>query len=182
MLLRAWKRRQPEVRAARERPFRQAAKSLGLPEPRPGRFFGKVLQGEVGGCAVRYVYSVGGESIPAHRCRAGYPGGPLGTRLVMKRRGAWFLPQRKSSLATGDESFDALMYVRSTSPVSLQVALDAPTRREILDLAFDGSLAVDDRRVAISQAIKNPETAEIVEFVGRAVALAQTLGGSAPRL
>jgi hypothetical protein len=136
-------------------------------------FGGTLLEGDVGGHHIRYRYSQGVDSSEwGSICSVRYSGGPLGIKLSIQRRStSWW----KSAVTTGDESFDALMRVQTTESGRLQVVLDGTVRRQILDLAFDGTLMIKDKTIRFDERIKDPSTGEIVETVQRLVSVAGVL-------
>ncbi len=165
-MLHSWGR---HLREKRRRPFDSAARDFGLTVDRAG----VKLKGEIQGRRVSY--SWGGE-VPTRGCAVWYRDGPLGVRLDIRRRNAWLPQVRKSSVTTGDESFDVLLRVLTTSPERLQPVLDERLRRHILDLAFTGSLHVTDKKVAFTQRGGRPTQAkEITDTISSVLEVAEAL-------
>ncbi|MCJ7779332.1 MAG: hypothetical protein MUQ27_00745 [Acidimicrobiia bacterium] len=167
--------------------FRSAAGTLGLAVGRAlldisasdlfrskdeGAWAGTKLEGDVDGRHIRYHYSSGRETGWGSICTLRYSGGPLGIKLSIQRRStSW----RKSAVATGDESFDVLMLVKTTEPDRMQLVLDSTVTRQILDLAFDGKLMIKDKTISFDERIKDPSAGEIVDTVQRLVSVAGVL-------
>jgi hypothetical protein len=179
------RRRQSLARDKRrkQRAFRSAAEALSIAVGRSvldisfrdafTGFGGTLLVGDVGGHHIRYRYSMGVDSSAwGSICSLRYSGGPLGIKLSIQRRStSWW----KSAVTTGDESFDALMFVKTTEPDRMQLMLDGRVRRQILDLAFDGKLMIKDKTIRFDERIEDPSTDEIVDTVQRLVSVAGVL-------
>ncbi len=164
--------------------FGSAAGSLGLSLHRS-----KIqLSGDVHGHRVGFAHISGahGEEAPGYLCRVRYKDGPLGIKLRIQPRMRWISRSasgprlRRSTVTTGDEQFDKLLFVRTSEPERLLLVLDEKVRRRILDLASGGKLEITDKSISLKEPIKDPNAGMIVQSVRRLVSLAEAVEKSRP--
>lgn len=154
--------------------FRSVGTAMGLTATR-WRDGTEVVEGDKDGRHIRYLWRSGGEH-PGPAALVSYAGGPLGVKLRIKRRtNRW----QKTAVTVGDESFDGLMLVKTSQPDRVALVLDAKTRRQILDLAFDGRFEIKDSRILFYQPTKanqNPPSGQFFSNLIQAlVAVAEAL-------
>lgn len=150
--------------------FGDAAATLELTMGRIGSAHG-AISGDVDGRHIKYSFGTG-ERGPRANCSVSFDGGALGVGLRIRRRtNRW----QRTAVVTGDASFDALMLVKTKAPDRLALTLDASVRREILDLAFDGSLVATDKKISFGTPMAWPDQSAIVATVRRLVSVARAL-------
>jgi len=120
--------------------FEEAARGLRVSLDSPTK-----LQGEVDGHKITFAFSA--TDVSTTDCYVRYAQGPLKAKLLIRRRNPWLPQWRVSSITTGDETFDTLMFVKTSRPEALLPVLDHQLRRSILDLSFDGKLTVRDKTI-----------------------------------
>jgi hypothetical protein len=173
MLLRNLRRRQREDQERQLQSFKSAGTTLGLTVVRrwPQNVFVR-LEGDVDDRHIRYSYLSGIEAPAGSTCDVSYSGGPLGVKLLIERRtNRW----QKTAATVGDESFDVLMSVKTSQADRMVLVLDAMLRRQILDLAFAGTLTIKDTTITLREQIKDPSSVAIVETVQALVSVAVAL-------